>query len=289
MVTVLLTGGLGNQMFQYAAGKALAMQLNVPLYIDLFYYTKKTQSTYRKFGLDLFETDLNFKSGIGSKLYVRYKLFLLRHPKLSLKMGFFSDKDALIYDPQFETLKNGIILAGYFQNEKYFKSVEQEIRAGFRFRNKLDNRNKQIAGSMALTNSVSVHIRRGDYVTDNKTSLKPCSPDYYKKALDKIRHKISDPSFFVFSDDMEWVKQKLNFGSSPVQYIDWNTGNSSYIDMQLMSLCKHNIIANSSFSWWGAWLNNNLEKTVIAPDEWFRGWFGSQMYPGYLPYEWIRI
>ncbi|GAB6013277.1 alpha-1,2-fucosyltransferase [Viscerimonas tarda] len=288
MIKILLSGGLGNQMFQYAAGKALATRLNVPFSIDLFYYTKKTKATKRRFELDVFETNLTLKQGWRSKFFVKYKLFFLKRPFLSKLLGVFSDPRAMLHEAEFAKLRDNTILAGYFQNEIYFKSIEPAIRADFRFKNALKGRNAELVEEIASkAEAVSIHIRRGDYVTDPTTSLAICSIDYYSKAIEYIAERLINPHFFVFSDDMEWVKNNIDFKDYSFILVNWNTGEDSYIDMQLMSLCRHNIIANSSFSWWGAWLNNNPQKIVIAPKQWFKNqqFYDSQC----IPEKWLGI
>jgi Glycosyl transferase family 11 len=161
-------------------------------------------------------------------------------------------------------------LDGYWQSEKYFIDCSKLIRKDFTFKNELDSYNLKLKSKIDKTNSVSIHIRRGDYVNNLNTNATHglCSIDYYIKAVNYITERIESPYFFVFSDDIEWAKKNimLNF---PCQFISHNIGSKSYLDMQLMSLCKHNVIANSSFSWWGAWLNSNDNKIVIAPRKWF--------------------
>jgi hypothetical protein len=288
MITVLLSGGLGNQMFQYAAGKALAARLETSLSLDLFYYFRKTQATRRQFGLDVFAADLNFVTGWRSKVFVKYRPFFLKHRCFSDFLGIFSDIHALLYESEFERLNDHVVLAGYFQNEAYFKSVEADIRNDFRFRAALTGRNADIASQMD-DSSVSLHVRRGDYVSDPTCSLAVCDAEYYYNAIELIAGEIPDPCFFVFSDDSEWVTQNIDFKKHRYVLLDWNTGSDSYIDIQLMSMCRHNIIANSSFSWWGAWLNNNPQKTVIAPKLWFKDNRQYETGNRNIPDEWVKI
>lgn len=151
----------------------------------------------------------------------------------------------------------------------------------------LSGENKIISDEIRKTNSVSLHIRRGDYITSKITNKfhGTCCLGYYKKAMKLINKKVKNPKYFVFSDDIYWVKKNLEIKNA--FYVDDNVGDKSYIDMQLMSMCKHNIIANSSFSWWAAWLNNNPNKIVIAPKKWFND-------PGMdttdlISEEWIRF
>lgn len=165
-------------------------------------------------------------------------------------------------------------MIGYFQSEKYFIDYSQRIRQSFTFKNKPDELNSEMLNRIKETESISLHIRRGDYVSNLTANSEHglCSIDYYKKAVEYIKSKTESRGnrcFFLFSDDPIWVKENMMFLGDEMVVVDFNTGEKSYEDMRLMSMCKHNIIANSSFSWWAAWLNNNPDKIVIAPDKWF--------------------
>lgn len=174
------------------------------------------------------------------------------------------------YWPGIASLSHSVYLAGYWQSEKYFSDASEAIRADFTFRTPLSKKNAELAERVGQTNSVSLHVRRGDYVSSAKTNATHgfCSLDYYRAAVLHMAAHIEQPEFFIFSDDMAWVKANLKI-DFPCRYVDHNQGAESYNDMRLMSLCKHHVIANSSFSWWGAWLNPNPNKTVIAPRKWF--------------------
>ena len=289
MITILLSGGLGNQMFQYAAAKALATRLNTSVVADLLYYSKKTVTTPRQFGLGIFMLDLDLKESLKDKLFIKSLSFFNKDCPFYKRLGFYSDLRAARYDFDFESLQDGTTLFGYFQNEKYFQSIESVIRTDFQFKNQLDNINMEALKRITSVNSVAVHIRRGDYITDPAITLALCGKEYYEKAIEYVSSKVENPYFFVFSEDMEWVKDNLDFQDCPFEFIDWNHGNDSYKDMQLMSSCKHNIIANSSFSWWGAWLNANQEKIVVAPKQWFRRDFDYKQFVGYVPEDWIKL
>jgi len=154
------------------------------------------------------------------------------------------------------------IFIGNWINERYFKHIEKELKEDFKFTNELKGKNLSISNKMREENSVSIHVRRGDYVN---TPLDILNIDYYKKAIRLIKEKVENPVFYIFSNDENYVKEKFDFLDNKY-IINWNRGRNSYIDMQLMSLCKHNIIANSTFSFWGAYLNNNANKIVICPN-----------------------
>lgn len=291
MVTVMLSGGLGNQMFQYAAAKALAKRLETSFAVDLYALTKNSRMTSRPYELDIFTIEVEKTSSLKGKCLIKGRPFVQKHRTFFQKFGFLTDTYAILYQPVFETIKGNLTLSGYFQNERYFKGIEPEIRKDFTFRQPLKENNEVLAQQLQDDQSVSIHIRRGDYVqnTNAKSNFVTCDKSYYEKAIRHILDKVNNPQFYIFSDDFEWVKENLNFGNQPVSYVNWNRGKNSYIDLQLMSLCKHNIIANSSFSWWGAWLNSNIEKIIICPDKWFQDEYKNTLLDDFYPTEWIKM
>ncbi|HQS38500.1 MAG TPA: alpha-1,2-fucosyltransferase, partial [Methylotenera sp.] len=162
----------------------------------------------------------------------------------------------------------------------------EQIRKDFTFKLALSVKNSAIIEQISQVNAVSLHVRRGDYVTNAKNAfIGVCSLEYYRKAVEYVKNQVDKPVFFVFSDDIEWVKSNLPI-DFPCFYIDHNHGIESFNDMRLMSHCKHHIIANSSFSWWGAWLNANSEKIVIAPQQWFAN---NTNVNDLLPESWIKL
>lgn len=261
MIVIKLTGGLGNQMFQYAYGRSESIRKKQPL---SYYFIHHRGDTNRQYELNVFNIKGKKIDGFYSEIFLKVGHIL----KLSYPH----------------------IISGYWQSEKYFIKHENEIRKDFQFKKPLDKKNKKVLEQIKNTNSVSIHIRRGDYVSNKKTNQfhGVCSLSYYKEAINYFKKRIENPKFFVFSDDPEWVKENLK--KEGAIYINWNKGEDSYKDIQLMSRCKHNIIANSSFSWWGAWLNDNLEKMVIAPKKWFND-KEAQIKAGgeIVPKTWIKI
>jgi hypothetical protein len=257
---IRLTGGLGNQMFQYAYGRSKTLRSGEALY---YYFIDSRGPTKREYGLNVFN---------------------LKEKKINNITAIFLD--ALWINTKF---MDRIVRSGYWQSEKFFISFEDEIRKDFQFTKPLGWKNIKIQEKINKTNSVSIHIRRGDYFSDTKISKVhgTCTRDYYNKAIEYINNKVKDPAFFIFSDDPEWAKNNLKIENAI--YIDWNKNTDSHIDMQLMSICKHNIIANSSFSWWSAWLNKNSKKIVIAPQKWFKNSEAQKNTKNLIPKEWIRI
>lgn len=285
---VRITGGLGNQMFQYALKKKLDLFYKTTNYIDLsFFETKKIHNNYeleRVFGIkDAVCTPRSFYLKINTFInYFAYRLnipFVRTFYSLSeTKFGFY---DRLFSLPN----KDDYILDGYWQSEHYFRDIREEVLKAFEFP-VLNDVNKQFLAS--ITDSfvlVSIHVRRGDFLTSSMY-CRLSETDYYKKAIEYIKTNVSNPFFLVFSDDTEWCR---NFfcDLNNVSFVDWNKGLDSFRDMQLMSLCKHNIIANSSFSWWGAWLNKNTDKIVISPKRFFS--IQSLNEINLIPEHWVKL
>ena len=190
--------------------------------------------------------------------------------KLGLRKKTHIIERSFDFDHLFFNTKPPALLEGYWQSYKYFNGYDTQIRSELMFRNPATGKNLETAELIAQENSVSIHIRRGDYVT-NQSSNKvhgALGIGYYKNAIRRICDEVDSPHFFVFSDDLAWARNNLGL-SIAVTFVANNTGESSFEDMRLMSLCKHFIIANSTFSWWGAWLNKNSGKIVIYPRNWF--------------------
>lgn len=175
------------------------------------------------------------------------------------------------FDPNLLKAPKNVYLEGYWQTEKYFKDIENIIRQEFTLKNNVSIENKKYADIIRNTEAVSIHIRRGDYISNSTTNQYHgvCSLDYYYNAIEKLTQMISKPHFYIFSDDIEWNKRNLSISKHPVTFIEHLESSRSYEDLWLMSLCKHYIMANSSFSWWGTWLSRNFNKIIIYPQKWF--------------------
>lgn len=283
---VKFNGGLGNQMFQWAFGYALEKETGVETLFDMSFFEKKYARPYE---LDIFNLKVNFAENILLKLQLKlmWKFRKNLKNKSFLGLTFFSEPHFEYYKYALKVKPNTYI-EGFFQTEKYFKKYEEEIRQAFMFKNKPEKFNQDIIDEMENSNSVSIHIRRGDYVQKKRYQdvYATCSMDYYKRGADYIAQKFERPKLFVFSDDIQWVRANWDLPYETV-FIDNNSGDKSFEDMRLMSNCKHNIIANSSFSWWGAWLNKNPQKIVIAPQKWFNDKKINQ--EDVIPETWIRL
>lgn len=295
MIIVKLMGGLGNQMFQYAFGKALALKNKTELKLDVSALgdtlTPGTH-TIRYFQLDLYNINAVIASKEDLIKYQKGKIGKL----LNMFLFYlpFKIQNLYIREPFFHFFKKALnvpsnsYMDGYWQSEKYFNTIREELIKEFTPAGSLSAETMRLAEKIRVTQSVSIHVRRGDYIADplNIKRFEVCNESYYKQAMNTITGKVADPSFFIFSDEPEWFKKNIQT-TFPVEYVTHNTGLSSYEDMYLMSLCKHNIIANSSFSWWAAWLNKNKAKIVIAPKTWFKD--NSQNCKDLLPETWMKL
>ncbi len=282
MIVVKIAGGLGNQMMQYATGRALSLQRNVPLYLDLGWYENNRDLQFpRAFKLKSFNT--KFKtvnlSKIGWKL--RYTNRFLKLNPFRLKL--IKDEDIETAPIGFDGIGNNTLLEGFFQNYNNFNSIRQLLAKEFTPVEKMDAVNTACLQKIISCNSVSVHIRRGDYaLTDFHGML---GVAYYEKAIELIAQKKGALQLFIFSDEPDWVLQNMHF-DYPYELVDFNRDEKSYFDMELMKHCKHHIIANSSFSWWPAWLSPHADKMVIAPEKWFSA---DNKTNGLIPEDWIRL
>lgn len=276
MLIIKLDGGLGNQMFQYAVASILAKKRNEKILIDNNSFKqieKKKGYTPRNFELSIF--DNSYIEALASEILYFQQLSTAN--KLKKKLGFNYPKvykeKSFGFDENLLSINVPIYLKGYFQSYKYFHGFEDYVRNLFSFPvHSLSQKNIDLIPILQKENTIAIHVRRGDYVTDTLTNQfhGVCSFEYYTKGILEITSKIENPTLVFFSDDCEWVKQNFDRLTFNKIFITHNKGINSWIDMYLMSICSHNIIANSSFSWWAAWLNNNKTKIVVAPKKWFQ-------------------
>lgn len=273
MIVVGLTGGLGNQLFQYALGRRLSLETGAELKLDISAY----EISSRQYRLNRFRIKEKYASkdeivrlsGMGqSGLSGRIERAL--RARLHLHKPSMVKENGSTFQPSLLKSTGSIYLDGYWQSEKYFKGIEDTLRQEFTPREDPDSEDRSVMGAILNCEAISLHVRRGDYIA-NPTYFSVhgvCSLDYYKAAVDEMVEAVPSPHFFVFSDDPEWTSENLRF-SHPVTYVQHNGEDKDYEDLRLMSCCKHHIIANSTFSWWGAWLASNENKIVIAPRKWY--------------------
>lgn len=279
MIYARLHGRLGNQMFQYAAAAGLAERLGVAVALDARGALARGEGVLTR----VFELPLAEPRALPPDRHrapLRYGLWRLigRRPVLRRERG-------LGYNPGFESWGDDSYLHGYWQSERYFAHAAARIRRDFTFPDFATPANADMAARIQNTLAISLHVRRGDYVALGAHGL--CDPAYYAAALARVLDGLTgDPVVYVFSDDPDWARANLPL-PVPRVVVDFNGPETDYEDMRLMSLCRHNIIGNSSFSWWAAWLNRNPDKRVAAPARWFAN--PRLANPDILPAGWIAV
>lgn len=290
MIITKLGGGLGNQMFQYAIGRALALRQGDRLLLDTTTYSAHTDDpNYRGYGLGNFNVEADEasieeiesvkypKGKLARKLWVSFEYRVLRRRHVK-------------FEPSVMRRKGNIYLEGYWQSPKYFNAIRATLVKELNLKRGFSPAAQDIASTISKSkgHSVSLHVRRGDYVASEaniKLYGSHCNEGYYSKALGILSAQKGDLSVFVFSDDIEWVKGNLPMPTDTV-YVS-ETSAPDYERMMLMALCQSHIIANSTFGWWPAWLDDKQGKTVIAPSVWIPGI--DLPVDDILPSEWIRI
>lgn len=290
MIIVRLKGGLGNQLFQYAVGKALALKHGTDLIVDTREFSRDPLRNYRLDSFQIKAKPSNHfwffpENRIGRRLNKLLQLArkISSYPLTLVRETRFS------FNPEALLAPNYSYLDGYWQSEQYFAPISEQLRQDLCLALPLSQTQQELARKISADkHAVALHVRRGDYVADPTTTAFHglCSIEWYEQAVNLVLKKIPDAHFYIFSDDYAWVKDHLRL-SAPMHFIEPSPDGQEAIDLHLMSLCQHNIIANSSFSWWGAWLNTNPDKIVIAPQRWFAA--GHQDTIDLIPAKWIRL
>lgn len=291
MIVSKIQGGLGNQLFQYALGKMLSIKHNTPLYLDLSWFNGNTTDTKRELKLKQFHC--HYKIASQNQLNFFYKnesnLFFAFIERLKDKL---LSRDTII-EYSFDKVNNKIFssskntyISGYWQSDIYFSDIENELRKELIINSEKIQITQNLFDQINRENSIGVHVRRGDYVSNPIYSEKfgTCSLKYYNEALLYINNHVKNPIFYIFSDDIKWCEENLKID----QEHSFVQSKSDIEDFYLLSKCKHQIIANSSFSWWAAWLNDNKRKIVIAPKQWLLNSNRNQENPR-LPSNWIKL
>ena len=296
MIVVKLMGGLGNQMFQYALGKSLAMRYPKALFFDDSFFNKHNDFAdipKRELQLNHFNFDWEvIDSDTLRKFYHPnpFQKHILNKIKKFSKTVYI--ENGLQFHNDVLNVGSATVFDGYWQNERYFSEFEELIRQDFIFKTLPNYASLEIkADIVKKDNSVSVHVRRGDYISSDKINALygTCSLDYFYKAMNMMEVKLKDPHFYFFSDDTDWVEKNLQINYPRSTIISHNKGIDSWQDMMLMSSCENHVISNSSFSWWGAWLNPRLDKIIIAPYKWFNDEGLNTQSQYIVPKSWIRI
>lgn len=284
MIKVRINGGLGNQLFQYATAYALAKKMNVSMQVDISEAMK-----YRVHPLRL--DKLSCSVPFSKKINIIDKILL--HPRIisysSKLLNRYYMEPNLRYCDFSSRMENNLFLIGYFQSELYFREYRTELLEEFRPKKNFSPYQENIKKKISSSNSLSIHIRRGDYISNPDASSVHgiCDKAYFNRSIDYLQEKgvISEKTnFFIFSDDIKWCRDNLNFPYETI-FVEGDS-ESPELDMWLMSYCNHHIISNSTFSWWGAWLNIYPNKCVIAPLDWFKTLHDST---DIVPESWVRL
>ena len=274
MIIVKLKGGLGNQMFQYAVARGISnTEKEVLLDTSFFSYNKKSTGilTARKYELSIFpnlkasETNSLYSYALGNGGLQRRVLRKMLFPSINYIIQ--KENELINFN---NTPKNRVLLLdGFFQSEKYFKHIRKELINEFSFEYEKGENDKYIDLINSRTNSVSVHVRRGDYIKPAVNIYHGVLPlSYYDIAIRKIELEVEEPHYFIFSDDIEWCKIHFRKDQSKITFVERISMDDSWKDLYLMTLCRHHIVANSSYSWWGAWLSDK-RGFKYAPSKWF--------------------
>lgn len=296
MIIVRLKGGLGNQMFQYAFGRKISLMKNIPVKFDISYFENDVVYN-RHYELNHFNVIENIASPeeVNQFIYGKFKRGLSGFALKCIDKSLPNYKRRVVkqtkkvFDPLIFKASDNTYFDGYWGNENYFKDIATTIRKEFMLKEKLDDKNLEIKKYIMSVNAVSIHIRRNDYLTEEgaKSTFVVCAREYYENAIQRICAIVDSPHFFIFTQDYDWAEK--NFKQNlPITIVKNNEG---YKDLELMKYCKHHIIANSSFSWWGAWLNENQGKIIIAPKIWYNKKSYQTMYEkgDLIPREWIKL
>lgn len=281
MIVVKLKGGLGNQLFEYAMARCLALKKNVPMKMDVV-SGFRGDPYGRTYSLGHFNVIESFASPEEVARFTRPSSVGLLGRAIDKLKPYYTRRRVVeqphrqyTYDPNILRTARDVYLDGYWQNEGYFADIVDLIRKEFTLRSEPDLVSQSVAQQIVETESVSLHVRRYD-VGQGENRHKDaanfhgvCSPKYYYAAVEELARALAKPRCFVFSDDPDWARNNLHLPCRTT-FVRHNGADKGREDLRLMSLCRHNVIANSSFSWWGAWLNSNPDKIVIAPRRWLK-------------------
>lgn len=292
MITVRLKGGMGNQMFQYAFGLAQAKKLNTEYKLDCAVLLDRARSkdfVYRNYDLDIYSLEPDFVMS-PERLSALYKLRSAKLSRLIKKitlkgLPLEKEKHFHVDHELLSKPKDNVAYDGWWQSPKYFKSVEQEVRNAFAFKSSILSDSTVLHKQILQTNSVCLNVRRTDFLTT--PSLNSTNLQYFMNAVRQMSELVENPHFFIFSDDIKWCTEnlKLPFPTIIVGHEHKGVKFGNYL--QLMKSCKNYIIPNSSFAWWAVWLNENEDKKVIAPRNWFNeGDFDTK---DLVPETWLRL
>jgi hypothetical protein len=293
MTLLTLNGGLGNQLFQYALGRRIAHDRQEPLLLDISEFSQnligKTPRTYRLQHFNIqanIATPHDMQDFTDPRLYKRIQRRILRQFAPQWASYSVYERETFVYDASILAKKGNVRLLGYWQHPQYFAPITQTLLQELQVITPPSDQNRTLLETIKQVNAVALHIRRGDYVTNAHTNqfhgVAPLA--YYHQAVTQLAQAVMNPHIFVFSDDMAWAREHLHL-AHPITFVDHNTPETDYEDLRLMAHCQHHIIANSSFSWWGAWLAQHPQQCVFAPYQWTR----DHTAQGIVPTHWTII
>ncbi len=291
MITVRLKGGMGNQMFQYAFGQGLAKSLNTDVQLDLSSLLDRSKGdfVYRDYDLDIFNVNPSFESN-PNLLRTIYKIKLSKVAKLVKKKAgrsktYIKEAHFHVMEDLLQNPKNNALYDGWWQSEKYFDNVADQIRKEFSFKETILPKSQALFEKIQSTNAVCLNVRRTDFL--KVAELNTTNLDYFLNGAKYIAERVEQPHFYIFSDDIEWSRDNIKLGH-PTTVVDHEHKGRKFGNyLQLMKACQHFIIPNSSFAWWAIWLNENPSKIVIAPKNWFNdAKFDTS---DLVPKNWIRL
>ncbi|MFC2055314.1 alpha-1,2-fucosyltransferase [Chloroflexota bacterium] len=290
MIIVRLKGGLGNQLFQYACGRALAHRQCTSLKLDTTWFAHpKFHYSLDRFNISAtVASDLDIAITTRGPNNLRGRIdTMLQMLKPYYKRRYVHER-TWDFDPNILRVSKEAYLHGYWGSPKYFSNIADILRNELTLVEAMDSINCEYAQRIQNCNSVSVHIRRGDYLEVKYLKmLGVLSIEYYQRAIRFLAARIDKPHFFIFSDDIDWCRDNIRLDYE-YEFVSHNGTNADHMDLVLISLCQHHIIANSTFSWWGAWLSNRSKmKIVIAPQKY--GVDPRLNCPGFNPEDWIML
>jgi hypothetical protein len=276
-VIVQILGGLGNQMFQYALGRAISWRTGAPLLLDTNVIKYAPQGTQRSYGLDIFKLQAALASRADISRYHSHGAGLAG--KIAHRLLGASGASEILHQYKFEyqprvlELKPPIYITGYWQSHRYFAGVEDTLRSDFEFRDQLPPTAAEHAQAIAQPGAVCLHVRRGDYSRPEYSFMGLCSIDYYRRAIARVREVVEQPVFFIFSDDLDWCRANFDWLGAEARFMAYEVPRGfrpEALDLQLMTRAEYFVTANSTFSWWAAWLAGERAKLVISPRQWFK-------------------
>ena len=284
-VVVGLSGGLGNQMFQYAAGRALSMRLEVPLRLDTSWYIGKKDRIY---ALEPFLVSCTTcVRGLWMPEVLKSLESRLSRRFGAARMGVpLFRESGLEFAPAVLTLSHPVYLEGYWQSERYFSDIRNSLLQDFSVRQSTPQKCRNILDNIRDVDAVCVHVRRGDFASNPQTPTGTCAMEYFLQGLERVVDSVPHPHCFVFSDDPKWVKAEFSLPCA-MTIVDVNSSMEAHLDLQLMTACKHFLIANSTMSWWAAWLGCAKNKVIVAPAKWFKNPLSEPK--DFIPKSWHRI